>query len=73
MGKNTNSNEESHMATLTNDAFDLTQFMDIESILDEEMNADDQEIEHEGWWADTKDKVRCRLCNAAISKFNANP
>merc|ERR1711862_467685 len=30
-------------------------------------------IEHEGWWADAKDKVRCGLCNTAIGKVLKSP
>jgi len=44
-----------------------------EQELEELFDVEKQEIEHEGWWADAKDKVRCGLCNAAIGKVLKNP
>merc|ERR1712151_1381270 len=40
------------------------------------MNVEDQdfdEIEHDGWWSDRKDKFRCWGCSKAIKKVLANP
>merc|ERR1719476_76610 len=56
----------------------LPELMDQElaELMDQENDFEDQdldEIEHDGWWADGKDRVRCWGCKKAIKKALASP